>query len=150
MAAEKEKVPQMGGSVKVIVIRQPWAWLIVHGLKDIENRSWATRYRGTLLIQASASPPTKRNLEEARLFARKRGVELPEDFERGGIVGMVQLKDCVTRSPSKWFQGPVGWVLSQPKRLAFIPLKGQLGLFAPPQEIIDKLAGTRKGKVRPR
>jgi hypothetical protein len=19
---------------------QPWAWLIVHGLKDIENRSW--------------------------------------------------------------------------------------------------------------
>jgi ASCH domain len=137
--------------MKVIVIRQPWAWLIVHGSKDIENRSWATRYRGTLLIQASASLPTKSNLEEARLFARKRGVELPEDFERGGIVGMVQLKDCVTSSPSKWFQGPVGWVLSHPKRLAFIPLKGQLGLFDPPQEIIDKLAGRpRKGKVRPR
>ena len=84
--------------MKVIVIRQPWAWLIVHGFKDIENRTWATRYRGTLLIQASAGRPTKRKLEEARLFARKRGIELPEDFERGGIVGMVQLKDCVTRS----------------------------------------------------
>ena len=71
--------------MKVIVIRQPWAWLIVNGFKDVENRSWNTRYRGTLLIQASATLPTKRNLEEFRLFARERGVELPADFERGGI-----------------------------------------------------------------
>ena len=125
--------------MKVIVVRQPWAWLIVHGFKDIENRSWATRYRGTLLVQASAGLPTKHDLEEARVFARKRGVELPEDFERGGIVGMVRLEDCVTRSRSKWFEGPVGWVLSGAKRLPFIPLKGQLGLFDPPQEIVRQL-----------
>ena len=131
--------------MKVIVIRQPWAWLIVHGFKDIENRTWATRYRGTLLIQASAGLPTKRNLEEARLFARKRGVELPEDFERGGIVGTVELEDCVTRSRSKWFEGPVGWVLSRPKRLAFIPLKGQLGLFDPPEKIVQQISRSGKG-----
>jgi hypothetical protein len=131
--------------MKVIVIRQPWAWLIVHGFKDIENRTWATRYRGTLLIQASAGRPTKRNLEEARLFARKRVVELPENFERGGIVGMVELKDCVTRSRSKWFEGPVGWVVSRPRRLPFIPLKGQLGLFDPPQNVVRQLRRTGKG-----
>jgi hypothetical protein len=134
--------------MKVIVIRQPWAWVILHGSKDIENRTWATRHRGTLLIQASASRPTKRKLEEARLFARKRGVELPEDFELGGIVGMVQLEDCVTSSRSKWFQGPVGWVLSRPKKLKFIPLKGRLGLFDAPQEIIRNLVGPRGGEVR--
>jgi hypothetical protein len=75
--------------MKVIVIRQPWAWLIVHGFKDIENRSWRTRYRGMLLIQASATLPTRREFEEIRRFVRKRKVKLPEDFERGGIVGMV-------------------------------------------------------------
>jgi hypothetical protein len=32
--------------MKVIVIRQPWAWLIVNGFKDIENRSWATGIAG--------------------------------------------------------------------------------------------------------
>jgi hypothetical protein len=64
--------------MKVIVIRQPWAWVILHGSKDIGNRTWATRYRGTLLIQASASHPTKRKLEEARLFARKRGSSCPK------------------------------------------------------------------------
>ena len=133
--------------MKVIVIRQPWAWLIVNGIKDIENRSWTTRYRGTLLIQASASLPTKRNLEEIRLFARKQRVELPEDFETGGIVGMVQLEDCVTSSRSKWFEGPVGWVLSHPKRLQFMPMKGQLGLFDPPQRIIRQLSRTEIGRA---
>jgi hypothetical protein len=134
-----------GASVKVIVIRQPWAWLIVHGFKDIENRSWRTRYRGTLLIQASAGLPTKHALEDIRLLVRKRGVDLPEVFERGGIVGMAQLDDCVTSSRSKWFEGPVGWVLSKPKRLPFIPLKGRLGLFDPPSGIIELLSRTRNG-----
>jgi hypothetical protein len=126
--------------VKVIVIRQPWAWLIVQGFKDIENRSWRTHYRGTLLIQASANLPAKGKLEEIRLFARKRGVEVPEEFERAGIVGIVQLDDCVTSSSSKWFEGPVGWVLSKPKKLQFILMKGRLGLFDPPQEIIRQLS----------
>lgn len=131
--------------MKVIVIRQPWAWLIVEGFKDIENRSWATRYRGPLLIQASAGFPSKRDLDEFRRFARRRGVVLPEAFQTGGIIGMVQLADCVTHSRSKWFEGPVGWVLSKPKKLPFMPLKGQLGLFDPPPRIQKRLLGrTRK------
>src|SRR5437763_3986357 len=63
---------------KVIVIRQPWAWLIVNGFKDIENRTWATRYRGPLIIQASARRPTEREMDEFRRFAGKRRVKLPE------------------------------------------------------------------------
>jgi ASCH domain len=133
--------------MKVIVVRQPWAWLIVNGFKDIENRTWRTRYRGTLLIQASASRPPKGKLDEIRLFARKRGAELPERFKMGGIVGLAQLEDCVTSSPSKWFEGPIGWVLSKPKKLPFIPLKGQLGLFDPPRNITDLL---RRRDVRDR
>lgn len=87
--------------MKVIVIRQPWAWLIVNGYKDIENRTWATRYRGTLLIQASASLPSKAKLADIERWVRRRGVELPDSFETGGIVGMVEIEDCVTRSKSK-------------------------------------------------
>src|ERR1700755_999823 len=101
--------------MKVIVIRQPWAWLIVNGFKDIENRSWVTRYRGPLLIQASARRPTSADMDDFRRYARKRGASLPEEFDLGGIVGMVWVDDCVTRSKSKWFEGPVGWVLSKPK-----------------------------------
>jgi hypothetical protein len=125
--------------MKTIVIRQPWAWLIVNGFKDIENRTWTTRYRGPLLIQASARRPTSGEMEEFRAFARKRGVELPEEFQLGGIVGMARLEDCVEKSRRKWFEGPIGWVLSKPKKLPFVPLKGQLGLFEPPPRVLKRL-----------
>ena len=36
-------------------LRQPWAWLVVNGLKDLENRRWNTRFRGTFLIHAAQS-----------------------------------------------------------------------------------------------
>src|ERR1700691_3935482 len=134
--AAKSTTPAM----KVIVIRQPWAWLIVNGHKDIENRSWFTRYRGTLLIQASANLPPKQKLEECCAFARRRGVKLPKEFERGGIIGKVQLDDCVEHSRSKWFEGPVGWGLSKPKKLPLIPLKGQLGLFDAPSRVLKRLS----------
>ena len=32
--------------MKILSVRQPWAWLIVAGHKDIENRKWRTSYRG--------------------------------------------------------------------------------------------------------
>ena len=38
--------------MKALSIRQPWAELIVAGLKDIENRTWRTDYRGPVLIHA--------------------------------------------------------------------------------------------------
>jgi hypothetical protein len=129
--------------VKVIVIRQPWAWLIVNGYKDIENRSWATKYRGSLLIQASARKPSKPEWDDFNTYARKRGVAIPEEFDLGGIVGMAHLDDCVEKSRSKWFIGPVGWVLSKPKRLPFVPLRGQLNLFDPPPKVLKKLGLNR-------
>ena len=55
---------------------------------------------------------------------------------------MVHLKDCVTSSRSKWFEGLAGWVFSQPKKLPFIPMKGLLGLFDPPKRIMRKLGRT--------
>jgi hypothetical protein len=37
--------------MKALSIKQPWAWLIVNGHKDIENRDWRSdnpglKYRG--------------------------------------------------------------------------------------------------------
>ena len=41
--------------MKCLSILQPWAWAIIHGGKDVENRTWRTAYRGPLLIHASLS-----------------------------------------------------------------------------------------------
>jgi ASCH domain len=39
--------------MKILSIRQPWAYLIANGQKNIENRTWLTNYRGPFLIHAS-------------------------------------------------------------------------------------------------
>jgi hypothetical protein len=43
--------------VKVLSIRQPWAWAILEAGKRVENRSWNTKFRGEFLIHVSASCP---------------------------------------------------------------------------------------------
>jgi hypothetical protein len=116
-------------------IRQPWAWLIVNGVKDIENRTWPTRFRGEFYVHASKGM-TRDEYESAWWFAEKaaRGkfiLPKPEDLERGGIVGRAEIVDCVRHSDSLWFVGNYGFVLRDASRLNFRPCKGALGFFAP-------------------
>ena len=47
--------------MKALSIKQPWASLIAHGIKDIENRTWKTNFRGRIYIHACGKP-IKRDL----------------------------------------------------------------------------------------
>lgn len=38
-------------------MHQPWASLLVHGIKRIEGRDWPTEHRGTLWVHATAQAP---------------------------------------------------------------------------------------------
>lgn len=117
-------------------IRQPWAWLVVNGIKDIENRVWSTRYRGEFYVHASKGM-TRDQYEDAWLFAERAAPGkfiLPEfeDLERGGIVGRACIVDCVKASSSPWFVGDYGFVINDASRLTFTPFKGALGFFSVP------------------
>jgi len=120
-------------------IRQPWAWLIFNAGKDIENRTWHTNVRGRVLIHA-AKGCTRAELEDAELFlyCRVQPIQaflMPatvNEMDRGGIVGSVEIVDCVSSSNSLWFTGPQGFVLRDPQPLPFMPFKGQLGFFDVP------------------
>ncbi|TPM92691.1 ASCH domain-containing protein [Mesorhizobium sp. B2-1-3A] len=122
-----------------ISVRQPWSWAILHAGKDIENRDWPTKVRGRVCLHASKGMTrdeyedfldTAHHISLRRPFAP--GLALPE-FEgllRGGIVGTVEIVDCVADSTSPWFFGRYGFVLRQPEPLLdFIPVKGALGFF---------------------
>lgn len=113
-------------------VRQPWAWMIFHCGKDIENRNWATKVRGRVLIHA-AKTCTFAEYSEADYFAQMYcGVDYFPTFstlELGGIIGSVEIVDCVTRSASNWFMGKYGFVLRDPQPLPFRPMRGQLGFF---------------------
>jgi hypothetical protein len=124
-------------------IRQPWAWMIIHADKDVENRDWPTKVRGRILIHA-AKTVTIVDWNSAWDFSY--GTDAPrkaneagltrQNIERGGIIGSVEVYACVTQSSSRWFMGRYGFLLRDPMPLPFTPWRGQLGFFdVPLQEL---------------
>lgn len=119
--------------MKIISIRQPWASLIVTGAKDVENRTWATGYRGPVLIQSSQRPDAVSREEIERRF----GVNPPSEQPLGGVVGVADLVDCVRSHPSRWYaQGHYAFVLARPRPLPFVRWKGALSLRDAPGELL--------------
>jgi hypothetical protein len=120
----------------VISVRQPWAWAIVYAGKDVENRTWPTRYRGPVFIHAGVAFDGRKDdaLDDAADWARRAGIEAPtlDQLQRGGIIGIADIVGCVTSMDSRWFCGPYGFVLRNARPLPFVPCKGQLGFFPAP------------------
>lgn len=121
--------------MKALSIKQPWAWMIIHGGKDVENRTWNTQFRGRFLVHASAAC-TRDYWAQAVSFALERGLikrpaEIPpiNELLRGGIIGSVEMTDCVIASDSPWYMGDKGFLLRDAKPTAFTPMKGRLGFF---------------------
>lgn len=112
--------------MKVLSIKQPWAWLIVHGYKDIENRTWSTKHRGPFLIHAGKNTDLEAYYKFKDIYL---GLPNLLEFPRGSIVGRADLVDCVTRSNSEWFEGPTGFVLARAQPCTPFPWKGKLGFF---------------------
>ena len=131
--------------VKIISVRQPWAWLIVAGHKDIENRTWRTSYRGRLLIHASLATEPE-DFPMQRQWIETCGLVIPEDLPRGAIVGAATLShvDCGNgyqgdglACSSPWFEGPYGFHMADAVEFAEpMPWRGQLGI----REASDALA----------
>ncbi len=135
--------------MKALSIKQPWAHLIL-GIappinlsgftmpKDVENRTWDTKYRGDILVHAGKKfdqdaleylygepPPDAANW-------------LRTNFTLGAVLGIVTLVDIVQNSESPWAQrNCYHWVLENPRPFTeSFPYKGQLGLFNVPHELI--------------
>src|SRR5262245_35749669 len=91
--------------MKVLSVQQPYAWLIVHGIKKIENRTWCPSYRGPFHVHASQTLyGTREERERLRSMIRKRfAIDMPsdDDLERGGIIGAATLVDVVRFAPER-------------------------------------------------
>ena len=121
-------------------VRQPVAWEIFHAGMDVDNQEWPTQLRGRVLIHATATVRQEdysafqqacRTPEHWLCQAIMHGGGLPrrEDLPRGGLVGEVEIADCVTEHPSPWFTGPYGFVFRSPGVMPFKPLSGSLQFF---------------------
>ena len=113
--------------IKLLSVRQPWAWCIISAGKDIENRTWKTDYRGELYIHASKKFDYG---AQSELMLNGKTPNNLRCFELGVIIGKVNLVDCVKNHSSSWAQKNMWhWVLENPVPVIHKPCPGKLGIF---------------------
>jgi hypothetical protein len=109
--------------MKAITIKQPWASLIVHGIKNIENRTWPCpkKYLGQrVLIHSSVCYEKKfkinlTNEQMKQAFSLISEKSISGQWKFGTIIGSVEIVDCVQNHSSIWAEKEVyNWVLANP------------------------------------
>lgn len=73
--------------MKALTVRQPWAWAIIHGGKDVENRTTAWKYRGPLAIHAGGVV-SNRGQHSELVRAAWDAADLPTRFGRSDDLGL--------------------------------------------------------------
>ena len=140
--------------MKALSITRPWPELILRG-KDIENRSWTTRYRGPVLIHAAQSWAPDALAFAAMVAPDALNGVPPRDEHPTGIVGiaeivgvcsneMTDLSDDMTWAPCRcgpWaMAGQYHWKLTNVRRLPDpVPSRGALGLWTPSADVLAVL-----------
>lgn len=117
-------------------VRQPSAWAIIYGGKDIENRTKGSIRAGRMgLGRICIHAAIGLKEDEFRYIAwRMQGIGVqcpaPRTLPRGAIIGTVDVVEIIDESDSPWFGGAAGLRLADPEPLAEpIPAKGELGYF---------------------
>jgi len=132
--------------MKALSIRQPWADLIIRGIKDVENRSWSWRYRGRFAVHTSKTFDF--DAWDSLVNYIPEQMISPADYITGAIIGIVEIVDCVEMSESWWFTGPFGFILKNPQMLIRpVPYQGKPYPFDVPAAIFysNLKNGNRRG-----
>jgi hypothetical protein len=129
--------------MKAITVKQPWASLIVNGIKDIENRTWLTKFRGRVLIHAAKKEFNFTN-ELTSEYQREFISNIKKPYVNGFIIGSVDIVDCVKSKDNKstlWGNMYCyHWILEHPIKFSNpIPAKGRLLFWDYPNILADNI-----------
>jgi hypothetical protein len=150
--------------MKALTIRQPYATLIMLGIKQLETRRWRTNYRGPLVIHAASTgggTSTDALMRLERRIGAMPTVLAEKTYPLGALLGVVTLDECLPISPrliaaltplerhlGLYQDGGFVWDLARAGRVRFaapIPCAGRLGMWTLP----DELAALVEQEVRP-
>ena len=139
--------------MKTLTVKQPWASLIVEGIKDVENRTWKTNFRGRVLIHAGKAEFPE-NLSLILDYSQMLDIEEHKKAQAiyisvlpiGAIIGSVEIVDCLHKTyhsirdtKSIWAEeGSWHWVLANPIKFPEpIPAKGKLSFWDYPNILAE-------------
>jgi hypothetical protein len=123
-----------------VSIKQPWATLVVHGLKSIELRRWRPHRTGLIYIHTGAIPEPSEDAWSKLPAEMASAARL-----RRGLIGRVELTGAKLYetidefradsqrhlAPDSWFdeKGLFGWTFENAEAIPFEPCPGNLRFF---------------------
>ncbi|XP_070686107.1 activating signal cointegrator 1 isoform X2 [Pempheris klunzingeri] len=97
---QDKELQEMSDGGWCLSMHQPWASLLVKGIKRVEGRTWYTSHRGRLWISAAAKKPTPQEIAEVEAMyrhTRKKAPRFPKDYPTGCLLGCVNMTDCLSQ-----------------------------------------------------
>ncbi|XP_021742158.1 uncharacterized protein LOC110708351 [Chenopodium quinoa] len=131
-----------------LTMHQPWASLLVYGIKRIEGRSWPAPIRGRLWIHAASKVPDVATIKAMEEFYREiyavdgvTDLKFPEHYPVSRLIGCVEIAGCLRREElASWKAVPEGvrlealtdfcWLCEQPQKLTDpLKMRGDQGVY---------------------
>ena len=130
-AFEQETPPDetvLDGDVRILKVKQPWAHMLVKGIKDVENRGWrltsAAKSAAWVIVASSQSKPSPSAMRDLTKRLKRAGNTLalrydtdPAEYVYGHMLGMIRIEGCYSDDErtcsSVWYNPPnIAWVVS--------------------------------------
>ncbi|XP_049667953.1 activating signal cointegrator 1 isoform X2 [Accipiter gentilis] len=138
-------------------MHQPWASLLIRGIKRVEGRTWYTSHRGRLWIAATAKRPSPQEISELETTYRmllRKDVEFPSDYPSGCLLGCVDVTDCLSLEQfneqypdlSQESGSPFVFICTNPQEMVVkFPIKGKPKIWKLDAKIHQ---GAKKGLMK--
>ncbi|XP_071512017.1 activating signal cointegrator 1-like [Diadema antillarum] len=97
---QDRELMEMSDEGRCLSMHQPWASLLVAGIKMHEGRTWYSPHRGRLWIAAAAKDPEQEQIDTAKAAYRHLSsddLQFPEHFPVGCLLGCVDVVDCLSQ-----------------------------------------------------
>lgn len=137
-------------------MHQPWASLLVYGIKRIEGRSWPSPITGRLWIHAAGKVPDPETIKAMEDFYRQlyaldgvTDLKFPEHYPVSRLLGCVEVVGCVKCDElASWEDVPQGvrlealtafcWLCEKPQKL-LVPfeMRGYQGVYNLEKRVLE-------------
>ncbi|KAE9619058.1 hypothetical protein Lal_00047593 [Lupinus albus] len=139
-----------------LTMHQPWASLLVYGIKRVEGRSWPAPIRGRLWIHAASKVPDESTIKAMEYFYKEiyacngiTDITFPQHYPVSRLLGCVEVTGCLKREElAGWEKVPEGvrlealtdlcWLCESPQKL-LIPfeMRGYHSVYNLERKIYD-------------
>ncbi|BBN03674.1 activating signal cointegrator 1 [Marchantia polymorpha subsp. ruderalis] len=139
-----------------LTLHQPWASLLVYGIKRIEGRSWPSPIRGKLWIHAASKVPEPETIKAMESFYREiyavdgvTEIEFPKYYPTSVLLGCVEVVGCLKLdelicwedlSNGVRLEGQTEfcWLCESPQKLVMpLQMRGRQGIYNIQKSILD-------------